>query len=517
MQVRVLGPVEVHDDNGRLLPIKQRKLRQVVCVLALLSRPVSSEELQSLLWDVTERRSMLSALTTTVGKLRPLLPHGRIVRDKAGYQLAIDAEDDYLDLREFRALVAEAHSIRESDPGTAANLFQRAVDLWSDEPLPDLPDTHAIRKYAEHLLIERRDAIEAWTEVRLALGHHAEVARDLPGLLTDDPLNERMWMSLLLAQYRDGRKAAALQAYDEARATLLAETGTGPDRPLAGMRDRIARNDPGLEWRPDQTARESRAINAGIDITIASSARAYDYLLGGEDNFDADREAAGRLLAVIPDLREVALRNRAFLRRTVRFLAERGIRQFVDIGTGLPTRGSVHEVAREFRPDARVVYVDNDPMVVAHATALIDDRSNTAVIGGDAREPAQIFNHAEMRRLIDPAEPVGVLMLAVLHFIAADEAHLVLESIRAWMPPGSALAISHVTRTGSSREVIQVLEATARRSTVRQIFLRSRAEIETLFTGLELVAPLDDPGNWLAGERLPPCTQASLGGVAFRT
>ncbi|MGH3392695.1 MAG: SAM-dependent methyltransferase, partial [Actinomadura sp.] len=466
MKVRVLGPVEIRDDDDRLIPIRQRKLRQAVCVLALLGGPVASEDLQSLLWDTAERRSMLSALTTTIGKLRQALPDGWIVRDKGGYQLNLDPEHDYLDLWEFRALIAEAHAVRESAPAAAADLFHAAVTLWGDPPLLDLPGTQAIRRHLEGLLIERSAAIEAWTEVRLAVGQHAEVARDLPGIIKDDPLNEHLWMSLLLALYRDGRKAAALQAYEEARSTLLAETGAEPDQPLTGMRDRIARNDTGLLWRPEQTARENRAINAGIDVTVASSARAYDYLLGGSDNFDADREAADRLLTVVPDLREVARRNRAFLLRTVRSLSRRGIRQFLDIGTGLPTQGSVHEVAREIIPDARVVCVDSDPMVVAHANAIIEDRRNTAAISGDMKDPTKILTHAETRRLIDPKEPVGVLMLAILHFIAADEIHLALEHYREWMAHGSALAISHMTRTGTSQDVMQLMERAAPQSSV---------------------------------------------------
>jgi DNA-binding SARP family transcriptional activator/O-methyltransferase involved in polyketide biosynthesis len=515
MKVHVLGPVAVRDDDDRLVPIRQRRLRQAVCVLALLDGPVSSDELQGLLWETAERRSMLSALTTTIGKLRQVLPDGRIVRDKAGYRLRLDPGSDYLDLWEFRALTAEAHAVRESAPAAAAELFHTAVNLWGELPLLDLPGTQAIRSHAECLLAERSAAIEAWAEVRLAIGQHAEVARDLPGLIKDDPVNEHLWMPLLLALYRDGRKAAALQAYEEARSTLLAETGMEPDRLLTGMRDRIARNDTGLLWRPDQTARESRAINAGIDITVPSAARTYDYLLGGADNFDVDREAADRLLAVIPDLREVALRNRTFLRRSVRFLAEQGVRQFVDVGAGLPTQGNVHQVVEEIVPDARVIYVDNDPMVVAHGTAIIDDRRSTVVINGDVRAPEKIFDHPETRRLIDPHEPVGVLMLAVLHFVAADEAHLVLERVREWLPPGSALVISHVTRTGSSPEVIKMMEIAARRTTVERVFLRSRVEIESLFAGLELVAPLDDPGNWRASEPLPPCTLAALGGIGF--
>ncbi|MGH3389152.1 MAG: SAM-dependent methyltransferase [Actinomadura sp.] len=511
MQVRVLGRVELRNDDDELIFVRQRKLRQLVCVLALTCEPVPSEQLQSMLWAVTETQNMLSALTTTVNKLRNLLPEGRIGKDHAGYRLVLHG-GDYLDVREFRARVAEACGVRESDPHRAADLYQRAVDTWIDPHLPDLPDTPAATARARQLFIERRDAIEALVEVRMALGQHAAVARELPALLVDDALNDRLWLSLLLAQYRDGRKGDALRTFEEARGTYVTKTGAEPSVSLKTMRDRIAHDDLELRWRPEQTVREKRAVNAGIDITIASSARAYDYLLGGADNFEVDRQAADRLLTVVPDLREVARRNRAFLLRTVRFLSRRGIRQFLDIGTGLPTQGSVHEVAREITPGARVVYVDNDPMVVAHANAIIDDRRNTAVIFGDLKEPAKILDHPETRRLIDPEEPVAVLMLAILHFIAADAVHLALEHYRAWMAPGSALAITHMTRTGTGHDVIRAMETAAPHSAVEGLFLRSRPEIEALFTGLRLAAPLNDLGCPLACE----LSLAILGGVAFR-
>jgi DNA-binding SARP family transcriptional activator len=514
MQVRVLGEVDVVED-GEPIAIRQHKLRQLVSVLALADGPLTSGRLQTMLWVEAETRNMMSALTNTVMRLRKVLPADRVVRDKDGYRLVLDAERDYLDVQEFRELISTARRVRETNPRRSAELLQQAVELWRDPTLPDSPDTPAVAGEIQLLQIERRDAIEALVEVQMALGRYAVVARQGPGWLADDPLNDQLWLALMLAYYRDGHKGAALQAFDAARSVFLTELGAEPSLPLQSMRDRIAANDPGLAWHRELTAQESRAINAGSDITLPSPARTYDYMLGGDNNFEVDRQAAQRILAVIPDVRHTAQRNRAFLRRVVRLLAQQGIRQFLDIGTGLPTQGSVHEVAREIVPDARVVYVDYDPTVVAHGKAMIDDSRNTAYIRGDIRSPAEIFANPETRRLMDLETPMGLLMLAILHFIPADDVHLLLEEYRARMAPGSAVAISHMTRTGSSPPVVQVMEEVATKSTVDRVYLRSRAEIESLFTGLELVAPLDDPGNWKADEALPACSLALLGSVAY--
>jgi DNA-binding SARP family transcriptional activator len=516
VQVRVLGPVEVRDDGDGAIVIGQRKVRELLFVLALADGSVRSEQLRSMLWVAADRHAMLSALTTAVNRLRKLLPPGRLVRDDHGYQLVLEPERDYLDVREFRELVTAAHRAREADPKTAAELLRKAVELWRDPVLPDLPCTPAMFMQNNRLIIERRDAVEALVEVELALGRHAEMARRLPGFLAADPLNDHLWLALLLSHYRNGDKQEALQSYEDARAVFLTELGAEPSLPLQGVRDRIAADSSGLAWSPDQTMQEHRAIIAGADVTVLSAARAYDYLLGGDNNFAVDRQIAEMILAAAPDLRESARDNRTFLYRVVRFLAERGIRQFLDIGAGLPTDGSVHEVAGEVDPEVRVVYVDNDPMVVAHGRAMIGDSRNVAYIIGDLLRPAEIFANPQTRRLIDPAEPTAVLMLQVLHFIPAHSAHEVLKVYRPWMAPGSALAVSHLTRDGSDPAAMDAVQDVQRRSSVR-LFERSRVEIEAMFAGLELMAPLDAPANWRATERLPDRRLRHLAGVGVRT
>src|SRR5687767_7858693 len=158
-----------------------------------------------------------------------------------------------------------------------------------------------------------------------------------------------------------------------------------------------------------------------VNTGVPNPARIYDYLLDGKDNFPADRDVAEQLLAIAPVARDVVEDNRAFLRRAVRFLAaEAGIRQFIDLGSGLPTQGNVHEIAQAVAPDERVVYVDNDAMVVTHSRALLAG-DNTAAIQADLREPDRLLGDAELRELIDFDQPIALLLMAILHFFPDDE------------------------------------------------------------------------------------------------
>jgi hypothetical protein len=257
-------------------------------------------------------------------------------------------------------------------------------------------------------------------------------------------------------------------------------------------------------------------IPPGINPDLPSPARVYDYLLGGKDNYAVDRVAAERVLAIAPQSRDLAIHNRGFLGRAVRFLAgEAGIGQFLDIGTGLPTQDNVHQVARRIVPDARVVYADNDPMVRAHAHALLCDDSRIAFINADARDPCAILGARATRNLVDFGEPVAVLMLALLHFLddAADPAGIVAR-ISGALAPGSYVAISHVTSEGLAEEVRERIDATYAKAPA-PLVLRTRAEIEALFGELDLIEPgLVDVTRWRPDREVPPGPLRLLGGIA---
>ncbi len=232
---------------------------------------------------------------------------------------------------------------------------------------------------------------------------------------------------------------------------------------------------------------------ADIDITTPNVARIYDYLLGGKDNFAADREAAQQLIASIPDIAAIVRDNRAFIGRVVRHLAgEAGIRQFLDLGAGLPTRANVHELAQQIAPDARVVYVDNDPVVWSHGQALLTSGGGVAMVLGDLREPAAILQHPQVADLLDLAQPVAVLCASVLHFVSDDDGpHQIIAGYRDHLAPGSYLAITHgPAATAGEDPAGEVQSATSiyRRASA-QLHVRSLPQVLQFFDGFDPVAP----------------------------
>jgi SAM-dependent methyltransferase len=251
----------------------------------------------------------------------------------------------------------------------------------------------------------------------------------------------------------------------------------------------------------------------GFDPTRPSPARVWDYFLGGKDNFAVDRQVAEMVFARAPDMRLTAQANRRFLERTVRFLAESGIRQFIDLGTGIPTSPNVHEVARTVYPSARVIYVDFDPLVVVHARALLATAAGVAAIQGDIRWPERILDDAELRTLIDFDEPVGVLFISVLPFVTDEEDPArVVGAFRERMATGSYLVISHASAHSDPTAMAQAEAAFANSST--RIIPRSHTEILRLFDGFELVEPgLVDIERWRSETGGPPTKLRAEGGV----
>ncbi|MER6173564.1 SAM-dependent methyltransferase [Streptosporangium sp. NPDC001681] len=235
---------------------------------------------------------------------------------------------------------------------------------------------------------------------------------------------------------------------------------------------------------------EREQAPAGIDPTVPSVARMYDYYLGGKDNFASDRAAGDRIVELVPNVKDVARSNRAFLGRTVRHLAAAGVRQFIDIGTGLPTQENVHQVVLREAPDSRIVYVDNDPIVLVHARALLADNPQTTVISGDLREPDAILDHPEVRERIDFDQPVAVLMVSILHFVADDkEAADIATSFGRRLASGSHVVISHVTSGDLSEEQVRQGRGVYGTTTAGGVFPRTLTQIRELFDGLEILEP----------------------------
>jgi hypothetical protein len=229
---------------------------------------------------------------------------------------------------------------------------------------------------------------------------------------------------------------------------------------------------------------------AEIDTTRPHPARLYNYYLGGQDNFPADRAAAAAMLRAVPEAREIARQNRLFLQRVVRYLvAEAGIRQIIDIGTGIPTAGNVHQVAHGITADVRVAYVDNDPIVLAHASALLSDHGHTSFILADLRDPARILGHPVVRELIDFDEPVALLLIAVLHFITDEERPgELIASFRDSLTHGSYLALSHGTADFHPRDSLDQATAVYSKTTA-PLVVRDHAQVSAMFDGWNLIEP----------------------------
>jgi hypothetical protein len=228
-------------------------------------------------------------------------------------------------------------------------------------------------------------------------------------------------------------------------------------------------------------------VDQPVDVTRPNAARMYDYMLGGSANFAADREAAEQMMAAGGTTTAPARLNRAFLRRAVRFMMEEGVEQFLDLGSGIPTAGNVHEIAQAINPDVRVVYVDNESVAVHHAKELLADNDNAVMIGTDLRNVQSVLAHPDTRRLLDVTKPVGLLMVAIFHFIpGTDRPADIVSGYLLALTGGGYLAISHFSDNGldEAREAADLYQRTA-----TPVIARTRAEIAALLAGTDLVEP----------------------------
>ncbi|HVT70290.1 MAG TPA: SAM-dependent methyltransferase [Trebonia sp.] len=238
-----------------------------------------------------------------------------------------------------------------------------------------------------------------------------------------------------------------------------------------------------------------------LGFSRPSPARIYDYMLRGRHYFDVDAKAAERILRVVPEIRDCAWGNRGFHQRAAAWIARQGVRQFIDIGSGLPTVGNTHEVVRKIHPDARVVYVDHDPMVELHSQEIMDVSGQVRVICADLRDPDVILGHPDVVELIDPAEPTGLLMTAVLMFVpdAADPWRLVARYLGA-MRSGSYLSLSHLTDDNKPPVAVDAFHRVFDQAT-EQMHFRSKSQVERFFAGLDIVPPYAgaEPGITYSG------------------
>ncbi|WP_280265378.1 SAM-dependent methyltransferase [Nocardia wallacei] len=258
-------------------------------------------------------------------------------------------------------------------------------------------------------------------------------------------------------------------------------------------------------------APESDRTPHPFDTDELSSARVYDYLLGGKDNYDVDRDMARQMLSSAPEIKTLAWFTRSFMRKAVEMAADAGIRQFIDLGSGIPTSPNVHEIAREIEPSARVVYVDYDQVVYAHCNALLAGSPGIAALLGDVRRPHDIIDQLKNHTLIDFNEPVAITLVSVLHYVMDEESPAeIIAAFRDEMAPGSYMTITHGS-SDSDPEILQVLTAT--KGTSAQVCFRSAPQTEAYLAGFELLEPGVVPvQQWLRPD-LPDTRMVMLGGI----
>lgn len=246
------------------------------------------------------------------------------------------------------------------------------------------------------------------------------------------------------------------------------------------------------------------SMGRGGQAKPATAARMYDYYLGGIYNFPADREAAERIIEIFPDVPAGAAANRACLRRMVRLLAAAGVRQFLDMGSGIPTVGNVHEVAQQAAPEARVVYVDIDPVAVSESVEILTGNAFATAIRGDLRQPQRVLTHPNLRKLLDLRQPTALIFGAVLHFVPDPEAYDLVTQFMDALAPGSHLAITHAAAEAFAinADKVQASDEVYKQRTSSPAVSRSHAQTERFFTGLDLL----DPGVvWSSAWRPEPC------------
>ncbi|MFD4029378.1 SAM-dependent methyltransferase [Streptomyces sp. NPDC058637] len=229
----------------------------------------------------------------------------------------------------------------------------------------------------------------------------------------------------------------------------------------------------------------------GIDISVPSVSRMYDFYLGGSHNFEVDREAARKAMEFMPGLPKIMQANRAFMRRAVHYATASGIRQFLDIGSGIPTFGNVHEVAQADDPEARIAYVDHDPVAVAHSQAVLTGNERAVVAAADLRKPEGILENPEIRALIDLDKPVALLLVAVLHFIEdTDDPYGAVATLHEALAPGSLLVLTHASYEGIPLSQEEAGGTVGVYRTIRNpLIMRSRQEISRFFTGFDMIEP----------------------------
>ncbi|MFC0040436.1 SAM-dependent methyltransferase [Actinomadura rayongensis] len=529
MRVSVLGELRLTDDEGRPLDLgegsrRRRNLRALICVLALEDRPVPSSRLKALLWDDPDR-DHTSVLTNLVAQARRVLPPGRLVTETgtAGARLyrltrsTVDADD-------FVSEAERGDAARDKGRlATAAVHYRRAMAPWQgvtpEQTLHDLPDTEGARVRAEPLRALRVRVAEALVATQLDLGRHSdELVAEIGEHLAFDPANENLHRDRLVALYRLGRRTDALRAYQSAAAAIETELGVPPGPALRRVHEQIAA---GTLPRAERDEPRARPVLRAGGLSYRG---VTDYTLGGKDNTEEERAFVDKIVADTgTDATLITKDNRDCVLRMVRTLAGLGVRQFLDLGSGLPEQisPSVHQTARTAADEPpRVVYVDNDPVVAITSRAMYSG-AGVAFHELDLMDVEAVLDAAG--RCLDFAEPIGLIAANTLQYVGDADDDLgtaqITELVTAYvdaLATGSYLALTHITGDGIDPRLRPYIDSTEPDAALPQ-HLRTTEQIERLLVGLPLLPPgLTDVGAWRPERPFVPRDLRIIGGIGAK-
>jgi DNA-binding SARP family transcriptional activator len=502
VRYEVLGQVQVRRE-GALLDLGPSQRRVILSVLLVqANRPISREQLIDAVWGEELPKYAANLAQKHISALRRQLEPGRpgrtpskvLVWTDAGYLLTVPPGD--LDLQLYEDEVTRARRARaRGDLRAAAEALHRALRQFSGQPFDGL-FSPMLQAHRDRLVEQRIGLVEDRLELDLALGVDSDLVSEIRQLASDHPLRDRLSGLLMLALYRDGHRVEALSAFQEVRRRLRHDLGVDPPAFLETLHRHILAGDPvaDLLSKPihpaSSTVGRERRYSAPrkVDVTTPHPARVHDYLLGGIHNFAADRELGERLRRLMPGIDRVARLNEAFLRRSFLFLAESGIRQFIDLGSGIPALGHPYQVLRDrAKADYRFVYVDYDPVSIAYSALLFEPNEGTALIQASLRDIDGVLDNDTTGSILDLGQPIGLIM-PMMHFIpdSWDPAALI-AGYRDRVVSGSYLVLANVSAEVELPGLAETIDLYQR--TWYSVSPRTHAQVMKMCAGFELVPP----------------------------
>lgn len=517
MRFRILDGVRVTDDDGNEVPLQPQEQHAVFRLVVADGQLVPAETLETVLVhkDAGNPRQAVSKLMSRLAKKincpdtddndKRLVGKGQ--GDFLRYGL-LPKRGDYVDVRVWRGIRDRADEVFSESPQQAALMLERGLRLWSDPPLVGLPST--MEDQRKSLLDEHLNALAQLAEAQLWLKRHHRLTTWLPAVVRANPWREDLLALLMKALYHTGNPSEARKLYLDLRQRLKTEIGPDatPMPMLANIYRQIGRHDPGLLVDPVPVLESDEAVKAsGGDLTAVSFPRMINYAAGGKYHGPADRAAVEAIDAAAPDVTELSRQNELWGKRVARRLAGEGIRQFIEIGAGIPSRHSVHNAVRVLLPDAVVAYMTPDPAVVRHGNRLLRGERAAAFALGDLREPQSILENPVLEDLgIDLTEPVLLLSPTAVNYVPREEdAAGLLRCVTGGLAEGSQVAVNVATYEGVTDEVM-ALFGSLLAGTRPELVMRSKAEAAEILdgNGLRLRDPITDVAAYWPDRPVPP-------------